>query len=95
MATALHVEPRPASARDVATPVPSAALLRVDGVTLQYKTADHVVTATYRVGFDVHEQDRFVCARPLIRRLRKPGTVRPNGLAERHAQDYAGIQIAA
>ena len=29
-------------------------LLDVRGVTLQYKTKDHLVTATYRVDFDVH-----------------------------------------
>ena len=27
-------------------------LLHVQGVTLQYKTARHLVTATYRVSFD-------------------------------------------
>jgi NitT/TauT family transport system ATP-binding protein len=48
----------------VAPPVPvtqaGQAALRVEGVTLQYKTADHVVTATFRVDFDVFESDRFV-----------------------------------
>ena len=28
-------------------------LLAVDGVTLQYKTCQHLVTATYRVSFQV------------------------------------------
>lgn len=41
-----------------------APLLSVDGVTLQYKTKDHLVTATYRVSFDVHQGDRFVLLGP-------------------------------
>lgn len=39
-------------------------LLQVDGVTLQYKTREHLVTATYRVTFDVHPSDRFVLLGP-------------------------------
>src|SRR3954452_9530363 len=39
-------------------------LLDVDGVTLQYKTRDHLVTATYRVGFKVYPADRFVLLGP-------------------------------
>ncbi|HTZ78359.1 MAG TPA: ABC transporter ATP-binding protein [Stellaceae bacterium] len=39
-------------------------LLEVDGVTLQYKTRDHLVTATYRVGFRVYRGDRFVLLGP-------------------------------
>jgi NitT/TauT family transport system ATP-binding protein len=39
-------------------------LLEVRGVTLQYKTKDHLVTATYRVDFDVHRSDRFVILGP-------------------------------
>ena len=35
-------------------------LLDVRGVTLQYKTRDHLVTATYRVGFEVYAADRYV-----------------------------------
>ena len=35
-------------------------LPQVQGVTLQYKTREHLVTATYRVSFDVHPADRFV-----------------------------------
>ena len=31
----------------------TAPLLAVDDVTLQYKTEQHLVTATYRVGFKV------------------------------------------
>lgn len=40
------------------------ALLEVDGVTLQYKTPQHLVTATYRVSFDVLPGDRFVLLGP-------------------------------
>jgi len=40
------------------------ALLEVRGVTLQYKTTDHLVTATYRVDFQVHAADRFVVLGP-------------------------------
>src|SRR5882672_6903927 len=40
------------------------ALLEVDGVTLQYKTPQHLVTATYRVGFTVHRGDRFIVLGP-------------------------------
>ena len=43
---------------------PQAPLLRVDGVTLQYKTREHLVTATYRVSFDVLPADRFVLLGP-------------------------------
>ena len=39
-------------------------LLEVKGVTLQYKTPDHLVTATYRVDFNVFEGDRFVLLGP-------------------------------
>ncbi len=39
-------------------------LLSVDRVTLQYRTDDHVVTATQRVGFDVYPADRFVLLGP-------------------------------
>jgi len=39
-------------------------LLSVHGVTLQYKTKDHLVTATYRVSFDVLASDRFVLLGP-------------------------------
>ena len=39
-------------------------LLAVKGVTLQYKTKDHLVTATYRVDFNVHKSDRFVILGP-------------------------------
>jgi NitT/TauT family transport system ATP-binding protein len=39
-------------------------LLDVDGVTLQYKTPQHLVTATYRVSFAVHKGDRYVILGP-------------------------------
>jgi len=42
----------------------SAPLLDVRGVTLQYKTRDHLVTATYRVDFEVQRSDRFVLLGP-------------------------------
>jgi NitT/TauT family transport system ATP-binding protein len=42
----------------------SGPLLTVKGVTLQYRTRDHLVTATYRVSFDVHRSDRFVIVGP-------------------------------
>ncbi len=41
-----------------------APLLDVRGVTLQYKTDEHLVTATYRVGFQVYQSDRFVMLGP-------------------------------
>jgi NitT/TauT family transport system ATP-binding protein len=41
-----------------------APLLDVRGVTIQYKTRDHLVTATYRVSFRVLEGDRFVLLGP-------------------------------
>ena len=39
-------------------------LLDVRGVTLQYKTRDHLVTATYRVDFEVFRSDRFILLGP-------------------------------
>src|SRR5206468_3144201 len=41
-----------------------APLLVVDDVTLQYKTADHLVTATWKVGFEVYAADRYVLLGP-------------------------------
>jgi NitT/TauT family transport system ATP-binding protein len=41
-----------------------ASLLQVQGVTLQYRTEKHVVTATYRVSFDIYGADRFVVLGP-------------------------------
>jgi NitT/TauT family transport system ATP-binding protein len=48
----------------MAAPEQPAPLLDVRGVTLQYKTRDHLVTATYRVGFQVYPADRFVLLGP-------------------------------
>src|SRR6185503_18604703 len=39
-------------------------LLRVEGVTLQYQTAQRLVQAAYRVSFDVLRSDRFVILGP-------------------------------
>lgn len=39
-------------------------LLEVRGVTLQYKTPNHLITATYRVDFDVYPSDRFILLGP-------------------------------
>src|ERR1700730_8003449 len=41
-----------------------APLLAGDNVTLQYKTEDHLVTATWRVGFEVFTGERFVVLGP-------------------------------
>ena len=41
-----------------------APLLDVRGVTLQYKTKDHLVTATYRVDFQVFRSDRYILLGP-------------------------------
>ncbi|KRC30330.1 ABC transporter ATP-binding protein [Acidovorax sp. Root219] len=46
-------------ARVVPGPAP-AALLQVQGVSIDYRTRERVVRATHRVGFDVHAGDRFV-----------------------------------
>ena len=47
-----------------AADAPSAPILDVNGVTIQYKTKDHLITATYRVGFQVFPADRFVILGP-------------------------------
>jgi NitT/TauT family transport system ATP-binding protein len=39
-------------------------LLRASGVTLQYKTPDHLVTAAYRVSFNIFPAERFVILGP-------------------------------
>jgi NitT/TauT family transport system ATP-binding protein len=39
-------------------------LLKVEGVTLQYRAGEKLVTATYRVSFDVLKSDRFVLLGP-------------------------------
>jgi len=47
-----------------ASPGGESPLLDVRGVTLQYKTRDHLVTATYRVDFEVFRSDRFILLGP-------------------------------
>jgi len=42
----------------------SSPLLSVQGVTLRYRTKEHLVTATYRVSFDVLKSDRYVILGP-------------------------------
>jgi len=44
--------------------MPERSLLSVNGVTLQYRTGEQLVTATYRVSFDVRKADRFVVLGP-------------------------------
>ena len=39
-------------------------ILDVDAVTLQYKTKEHLITATYRVSFQIYPADRFVLLGP-------------------------------
>jgi len=43
---------------------PMRPLLEVEHVTLQYKTPQHLVTATYKVDFQVNRGDRFVLLGP-------------------------------
>ena len=55
----------PANLDGTAAGMPAASpILDVDGVTLQYKTREHLVTATYRVSFQVFPADRFVLLGP-------------------------------
>ena len=55
-------------AADFAVPmepeIPTRALLEVRDLVLQYKTWEHLVTATWNVNFDVHGGDRFVLLGP-------------------------------
>jgi len=51
-------------AADMSAQATNAPLLAVDDVTLQYKTEQHLVTATWRVGFEVYEGERFVVLGP-------------------------------
>jgi NitT/TauT family transport system ATP-binding protein len=44
--------------------LPQETLLDVSGVTLQYKTGQQLVTATYRVDFSIKSSDRFVLLGP-------------------------------
>ena len=54
----------PAAPSHASVPAESAPLLKVAGVTLQYKTPSSLVTATYRVSFDIHPSERFVLLGP-------------------------------
>jgi NitT/TauT family transport system ATP-binding protein len=49
---------------DLSTQAQPPVLLEVNGVTLQYKTPRHLVTATYQVDFSVHQGDRYVILGP-------------------------------
>jgi NitT/TauT family transport system ATP-binding protein len=58
-----------ASQKDAKVKVPSrvigkSVLLNVDGVTLQYASRTSLVTATWRVSFQVHHGDRFILLGP-------------------------------
>jgi NitT/TauT family transport system ATP-binding protein len=53
-----------ASAITLSGSLESTAQLRAKDVTLQYRARDHLVTATYRVSFDVYTGDRFVLLGP-------------------------------
>lgn len=44
--------------------VTEAPVVCVEDVTLQYKTPDHLVTATYKVSFDIYRAERFVMLGP-------------------------------
>jgi NitT/TauT family transport system ATP-binding protein len=48
----------------IARPTISDPVVRVDGVTLQYKTPEHLVTAVYRVSLDIFPCDRLVLLGP-------------------------------
>jgi NitT/TauT family transport system ATP-binding protein len=47
-----------------AVPLAATPLLAIENVTLQYKTRRNLVTATYRVDFDVSRGDRFILLGP-------------------------------
>ncbi|WP_259276290.1 ATP-binding cassette domain-containing protein, partial [Raoultella terrigena] len=59
---ALASVPAPAPGAGPARPhsVSPPPLLRVDGVSIDYRTPQRAVRATHRVGFDVHEGERLV-----------------------------------
>lgn len=56
--------PNPDAAGSVPAATTAEPILAVDGVTLQYKTKEHLITATYRVSFDVFPADRYVVLGP-------------------------------
>ena len=43
---------------------PGAPLLRIDGVSLDYRSSGRIVRATHRVGFEVWDGDRFILLGP-------------------------------
>jgi NitT/TauT family transport system ATP-binding protein len=53
-----------ATGQTAGAPPAVAPLLEVAGVTLQYKTKQYLITATYRVDFKVYPADRFVLLGP-------------------------------
>jgi NitT/TauT family transport system ATP-binding protein len=55
---------RKSTASDAAPAPDATPLLSVSGVTVQYKTRQHLVTATSRVSFNVYPSDRFVLLGP-------------------------------
>ncbi len=59
----LALQPTSAAASSLAT-ADAEPLLKVSNVTLQYKTRAAVVTATWRVSFDVHRHDRYILLGP-------------------------------
>ena len=58
----IHTKATAASGPGMGSDAPP--LLDVSGVTLQYKTKEHLVTATYRVNFKVFPADRFILLGP-------------------------------
>jgi NitT/TauT family transport system ATP-binding protein len=60
----LQVSASDQSASAFAARAPDMPLLRASGVTLQYKTPDHLVTATYRISLDIFPAERFVLLGP-------------------------------
>ncbi|WP_407529771.1 ABC transporter ATP-binding protein [Methylobacterium oryzisoli] len=58
----------PARSREAPTPAlaaePPPPLLRISGVSLEYRTPDRVIRATHRVNLDVFAADRFVLLGP-------------------------------
>ncbi len=60
----LQAAARPLTNKPSAVSDTQAALLQVDGVSLEYATHERIVRATHRVSFDVHRADRFVLLGP-------------------------------
>ena len=56
--------PAPAAATATSAAVAERPLLEIRGLTLQYATADRVVTAAWRLDLDVHAADRFMVLGP-------------------------------